>query len=218
MREASFLVEIRLDHVAHDGAPSSLRARSPSHSATTTISGLSRGANPTNQPFSFIARSEPPYSDLARSFEIRCAVPVLPQIVDPRNRGRRSGAAFIHHAVHPGHHRRDLLRTENPRGAAVPTASQSSPGAACTTRRRRPVRRWPPPSGSASPSTAPCPMATEIVSPAYHFSRCDAQFPFGRRHDAFRFVRQIDAGLLADAGHLPRIPQCASMPSLFPTV
>ena len=48
-------------------------------------------------------------------------------------------------------------------------------------------------------STAPCPMPTEIISPAYHFSCCVFSFHSVDGHHAAGFVRKVDAGLVADA-------------------
>src|ERR1019366_5704294 len=46
-----------------------------SNNATTTISGLSRGANPTNQALSLM--SSPPPAGLTYSLDANCEVPVL---------------------------------------------------------------------------------------------------------------------------------------------
>src|SRR5207244_412109 len=48
----------------------------PSSRATTTISGFSRGANPTNQPLSLKSCVSLP--DFASATETRCALPVFP--------------------------------------------------------------------------------------------------------------------------------------------
>ena len=45
--------------------------------------------------------------------------------------------------------------------------------------------------------TAPCPMPTEIVSPAHHFLAPDFLLPLRRRHQASNLVGQIDTALHA---------------------
>ena len=68
---------------------------------TPAISGLSRGAKNTNQPWSRRSRSVRPAACLPPLSEITCAVPVLPDTSLPGMRARPAGARAIHDKEQP---------------------------------------------------------------------------------------------------------------------
>ena len=89
----------------------------------------------------------------------------------------------------PGHRRIRLLRASSVRCGWCHTPPIASP----------PVARA---SCSGVTVSAPWPIATEGVSPAYHFVPLRPQLPFLRRHQAFLLVRQIDSGRMSEAHHV----------------
>ena len=163
------LVEIGLDDIANDGRGASSRARrsqtappprSPAHCA-----GQSRR---TRHCPSWTGPS--PLLVLRYSFEASCAVPVLPHTSSPGSRAWSPVPPLVHHA--PTSRRPPWRRFRDPASPVRPGSGlRHSAGAAGARCRQSPARRWHDASCSGVTVVAPWPMATEMVSPAYHFCR-----------------------------------------------
>ena len=145
---------------------------------TPAISGLSRGAKNTNQPWSRRSRSVRPAACLPPCSEITCAVPVLPDTSLPGMRARPPVPAPLTTRNKPSCSALIVSGFSCTRdfGAGGGTGFQPLPSStafsSCGTKRVPPFATVDIITASEMGviDTCPCPIETEIVSPAYHFS------------------------------------------------
>ncbi len=174
------LVTKALMTCAATGAEASAPQPPCSHSTATTMSGLRRGAMPTNQA---LARSVPLPRLVAPALWLTTwAVPVLPAKSMPSrcDGGGGAGGGGCGHGVGDGLPvvGRDAgWADRRSRGSwygwSRRTAWGTSSGKTTCGRMRAPPEAMPPSARASCKGvtvTAPWPMPTEITSPAYHFS------------------------------------------------
>ena len=162
----------------------------------------------TNQPWSRRSRSVLPRARSLPCSEITCAVPVLPATSRPATFARRPVPAPLT-TIHRPSRTADIVSGFSRNGTyglgGAGTGCQPLPSSNALTSRG--TTRVPPlatvaiitASAIGVTSTMPWPIATEIVSPAYHFSLKRLRFHSCDGHDALDFVRQVDAALAGQA-------------------